>query len=92
MTKETLKNILINRGRVFYHKFRPEKRPEHLLHHKPWAEMTLWEKRMYGGKDGKPIPIRSFTEPELSHKECESALEKAMRTGIWGKIYSFLDF
>ena len=91
MKHETLKNILINRGRTLYRKFHPEKRPECLLHHKPWSEMSLWEKRMYGGKDGKPIPIKTFTK-EFSHEECEKALQDAFRLGFWGKISSYFDF
>lgn len=92
--KEILKNIIINRGHTLYRlwrKFHPEKRPERLLHHKPWSEMTLSEKRMYGGKDGKPMPIKSFATHELSHEECERALDKALREGFLSRVLPFLE-
>ena len=85
--KENFIQILRNRAMFRWRKFFPEKRPEHLLHHKSWEEMTLWEKRTYGGKDGQPIPIKSFCGGPLpSHEDCEHILDQALRISMLDRI------
>ena len=92
MNKEKLIKILRNRALVRWRRFFPEKRPEHLLHHKLWSEMSLWEKRMYGGKDGKPVPVKSFMGGnQISHEECEKQLDRALKISLAERVRSYLD-
>ena len=45
---------------------------------KPRSEWTLWEQRMFSGKNGQPVPIVSMRPKLVSHEECERALDKAL--------------
>ena len=76
------------RGRVQarWRQIFPEKRPERLLHDKPWSEMSFYEKRMVGGKDGKPIPIKSMAPKPISHQECEAMLDRALKRTLWERV------
>jgi len=91
MGKESFIKILRHRAQVRWRKYFPEKRPERLLHDKPWSEMTFWEKRMYGGKDGKPVPIKRMFEEPISHEECERMLDSALKVTLWERIRRNLD-
>ena len=92
MEKESFVKILRYRAQVRWRRYFPEKRPERLLHDKPWSEMSIWEKRMFGGKNGKPIPIKSFMGNFPSHEECEKRLDQALKLTFLEKTRRFLNF
>ena len=53
-------------------------------------DLTLWERRMFSGKDGKPVSIVSMTKKTISHEECERSLDRALRIPFWKRIQRML--
>ena len=93
MKKKSFFKILQHRAEVRKLRYLSEKNPEKHLHGKSLPEMSMWEKRIFCGKNGKPVPICSFVGRNLvSHKECEKILDRALKLTLLERVQRFFDF